>query len=71
MRAGARVTEVPFTVSERTAGWSKMTASIVEEALVRVTWWGLQDRPADRLPGRVLRAVPERVRDGGRSSEVR
>ena len=48
-----------------------MTASIVDEALVRVTWWGLQDRLADRLPGRVPRAVPGRVRDGGRSSEVR
>jgi hypothetical protein len=71
VRAGARVTEVPITFSERTAGRSKMTASIVVEALVRVTWWGLQDRLADRLPGRVPRAVPGRVRDGGRSSEVR
>ncbi|MGY1702347.1 polyprenol monophosphomannose synthase [Geodermatophilus sp. SYSU D00766] len=71
VRAGARVTEVPITFSEREFGRSKMTASIVEEALVRVTWWGLQDRLADRLPGRVRRAVPGRVRDGGRSSEAR
>ncbi len=71
VRAGARVTELPITFSERTAGRSKMTASIVEEALVRVTWWGLQDRLADRLPGRVPRTVPGRVHDGGRSSEVR
>ena len=70
-RAGARVAEVPITFSERRFGRSKMTASIVEEALVRVTWWGLQDRLADRLPDRVSRAVPGRVRDGGRSSEVR
>ena len=63
--------EVPITFTERTSGRSKMTASIVREALVRVTWWGLQDRLADRLPGRVPRAVPGRVRDGGRSSAVR
>ena len=33
-----------------------MSRSIVGEALVRVTVWGLQDRLADWLPGRV--AVP-------------
>ncbi|MEX5720228.1 polyprenol monophosphomannose synthase [Geodermatophilus maliterrae] len=70
-RSGARVVEVPITFTERAFGRSKMTASIVGEALVRVTWWGLQDRLADRLPGRVRRAVPGRVRDGGRSSAVR
>ncbi|MGR7027311.1 polyprenol monophosphomannose synthase [Geodermatophilus sp. URMC 62] len=70
-RSGARVVEVPITFTERAYGRSKMTASIVEEALVRVTWWGLQDRLADRLPGLVPRAVPGRVRDGGRSSAVR
>jgi dolichol-phosphate mannosyltransferase len=31
--------------------------------LVRVTVWGLQDRLADWLPGRVRRPVP--ARDGG------
>ena len=30
-----------------------MSGSIVREALVRVTVWGLQDRLADWLPGRV------------------
>ncbi len=70
-RSGARVAEVPITFTERAFGRSKMTASIVGEALVRVTWWGLQDRLADRLPGRVPRAVPGRVRGGGRSSAVR
>jgi dolichol-phosphate mannosyltransferase len=60
VRAGARVAEVPITFSERTAGRSKMSGSIVREALVRVTVWGLQDRLADWLPGRVRRPVAER-----------
>ena len=46
-------------------GRSKMSGSIVGEALVRVTVWGLQDRLADWLPGRVARPVPARARDGG------
>jgi len=64
VRAGARVTEVPITFSERAFGRSKMSGSIVGEALVRVTMWGLQDRLADWLPGLVRRPVPERTRDG-------
>jgi dolichol-phosphate mannosyltransferase len=70
-REGARVVEVPITFSEREFGRSKMTPSIVVEALARVTGWGLQDRLADRLPGLIPPPVPGRVRDGGRSSEVR
>jgi glycosyltransferase involved in cell wall biosynthesis len=70
-RAGARVVEVPITFSERTYGRSKMSGSIVREALVRVTLWGIRDRLADRLPGRVPRPVPARVRDGGRSEAAR
>jgi dolichol-phosphate mannosyltransferase len=66
VRAGARVREVPITFTERVSGRSKMTASIVGEALVRVTVWGLQDRLADWLPGRVPRPVPARIRDRGR-----
>jgi dolichol-phosphate mannosyltransferase len=71
VRAGARVVEVPITFTERAFGRSKMSGSIVVEALVRVTWWGLLDRLADRLPSRVRRPVPGRVRDGGRSTRVR
>ena len=62
VRAGARVTEVPITFAERELGRSKMSGSIVREALVRVTVWGLQDRLADWLPGRVSRPVPARAR---------
>jgi dolichol-phosphate mannosyltransferase len=61
VRAGARVSEVPITFTERTFGRSKMSGSIVGEALVRVTAWGLQDRLADWLPGRVRRPVPARA----------
>jgi dolichol-phosphate mannosyltransferase len=66
MRSGARVREVPITFTERTLGRSKMSGSIVREALVRVTVWGLKDRLADWLPGRVSRPVPARTRDRGR-----
>ena len=66
VRAGARVREVPITFSERVFGRSKMSRSIVGEALVRITVWGLQDRLADWLPGRVARPVPARTRFRGR-----
>jgi dolichol-phosphate mannosyltransferase len=62
-RAGARVVEVPITFTERAVGRSKMSSSIVGEALARVTWWGVRDRLADRLPGRVSHLVPALVRD--------
>jgi glycosyltransferase involved in cell wall biosynthesis len=62
-RDGARVVEVPITFAERTYGRSKMSGSIVREALVRVTVWGIRDRLADRLPGRIARPVPGRAED--------
>jgi dolichol-phosphate mannosyltransferase len=71
VRSGARVTEVPITFSERTAGRSKMSGSIVGEALARVTWWGIADRLADWLPGRVRRPVPGRARSGRRPTVLR
>jgi dolichol-phosphate mannosyltransferase len=70
-REGARIVEVPIVFTERVYGRSKMSGSIVAEALVRVTMWGIRDRLADRLPNLVRRPVPGGVRDGGRSSEVR
>jgi dolichol-phosphate mannosyltransferase len=70
-RAGARVVEVPITFTERAVGRSKMSGSIVGEALARVTWWGVRDRLADRLPGRVRRQVPGREGHGRRSEVLR
>ena len=65
VRAGARVVEVPITFTERAVGRSKMSRSIVTEALARVTWWGVRDRLADWLPGRVPRLVPGRAAPNG------
>ncbi|NEK85783.1 polyprenol monophosphomannose synthase [Blastococcus saxobsidens] len=56
-RAGARITEVPITFTERAYGRSKMSSSIVGEAWARVTVWGVQDRLAGWLPGRVAPPV--------------
>ena len=43
-RAGYRVVEVPITFTEREVGTSKMSRSIVTEALWRVAVWGLTSR---------------------------
>jgi dolichol-phosphate mannosyltransferase len=40
--AGLSVGEVPITFTDRVAGRSKMSGSIVVEAMARVTGWGLQ-----------------------------
>jgi dolichol-phosphate mannosyltransferase len=44
VRAGANVVEVPITFVDRTLGKSKMNVSIIAEALLLVTWWGIRDR---------------------------
>ncbi len=44
IEAGFTVTEVPITFVERENGQSKMNGSIVREALLRVTKWGLRRR---------------------------
>jgi dolichol-phosphate mannosyltransferase len=56
---GARITEVPISFVDRTAGVSKMSSFIVVEALLLVTWWGLGRlvRGAVRL-GRGARSLP-------------
>jgi dolichol-phosphate mannosyltransferase len=51
VRAGFTVAEVPITFTERELGRSKMTSSIVREALWRVTVWGVRHRMA-QLRGR-------------------
>ncbi|AXI80771.1 polyprenol monophosphomannose synthase [Peterkaempfera bronchialis] len=49
VRAGFTVVEVPITFIERELGASKMSRTIVVEALVRVTGWGVRNR-LGRLP---------------------
>jgi dolichol-phosphate mannosyltransferase len=44
IQAGGRVEEVPITFVERELGVSKMSGSIIREALVKVTIWGAQRR---------------------------
>jgi len=44
VRAGFTIVEVPITFTEREIGQSKMSGSIVREALLRVTQWGLRHR---------------------------
>lgn len=48
--AGFRITEVPITFVERVAGASKISRTIVFEAMVRVVAWGVRCLPA-RLRG--------------------
>jgi dolichol-phosphate mannosyltransferase len=43
-RGGFRVSEVPITFTERTAGASKMSGAVVREALWRITAWAVRDR---------------------------
>jgi len=50
-KAGLRIREVPIQFDERTAGESKMNLSIVVEAVIRVTLWGLMNLPR-RVVGR-------------------
>jgi dolichol-phosphate mannosyltransferase len=47
-RAGARIVEVPISFGTREAGESKMSGSIVVEALWMVTWWAFRDRVLHR-----------------------
>jgi dolichol-phosphate mannosyltransferase len=54
-KSGCRLVEVPITFAERERGQSKMSSSIVREALWRVTVWGAQSHLASlrrRLRGR-------------------
>lgn len=51
LRGGFEVAEVPITFAQREHGESKMSASMVQEALWRVTGWGLRNR-LERLTGR-------------------
>ncbi len=41
---GGRIVEVPISFSDRLRGKSKMSGTIVLEALILVTWWAVRDR---------------------------
>jgi dolichol-phosphate mannosyltransferase len=57
-QAGAQITEVPIKFVDRVAGESKMSGTIVVEALLLVAYWGLGRllRAADRQGRRLLAA---------------
>jgi dolichol-phosphate mannosyltransferase len=53
LRAGMAVVETPITFVERASGTSKMSKTIIAEALWRITRWGItsrQEPQADPLP---------------------
>ena len=52
MLHGAKVVEVPIKFVDRTLGESKMSAAIIGEALMLVSWWAIRDRvlPHRRRP---------------------
>jgi dolichol-phosphate mannosyltransferase len=51
LQAGLTVAEIPITFIERARGTSKMSNTIIGEALWRVTQWGIAAR-ARKHPGR-------------------
>jgi dolichol-phosphate mannosyltransferase len=53
-RSGRRLEEVPITFTDRVRGYSKMSAYVMAEELLLVTWWGVRDRAKD-LVGRLRR----------------
>ena len=58
------MTEVPITFTEREIGTSKMSGSIVREALLKVTAWGARHR-ARQLTGLVTRKPADSTPRGG------
>lgn len=61
--AGLRVVEVPIDFKEREVGTSKMSGSIVREALLKVTAWGFRERM--RKAGRQRIRTTKAKRDQG------
>src|SRR5207302_8601266 len=57
-RAVGILAEVPIEFRDRTLGRSKMSSRIVVEALMLVTWWGLQGRLRARSRSRLRRRDP-------------
>jgi glycosyltransferase involved in cell wall biosynthesis len=57
IQSGLIAAEVPITFTEREIGYSKMSGSIVREALLKVTVWGMKNRYA-KLKNLVSRKKP-------------
>jgi dolichol-phosphate mannosyltransferase len=55
VQAGFKIVEVPITFTERSIGASKMSGNIVQEALLKVTKWGLKHRFA-QLKGLIIKS---------------
>lgn len=66
VHAGMTADEVPIDFREREHGVSKMSGSIVREALLRVTIWGLQDRRHRLGRHRLAATSPSRRRTAER-----
>ncbi|MFP5346212.1 MAG: polyprenol monophosphomannose synthase [Actinomycetes bacterium] len=64
---GLRVVEVPILFTEREHGRSKMSGSVIREALLRVTLWGLQDLGRVWSTGRAVDARRAGVPTGTRA----
>ncbi len=43
-RWGARTVELPITFTDRARGQSKMSAGVIAEEMLLMTWWGIRDR---------------------------
>jgi dolichol-phosphate mannosyltransferase len=54
-KLGGRITELPITFRDRQRGTSKMSGSIIVEAMSLVTWWALRDRVFARFTRRTIR----------------
>jgi dolichol-phosphate mannosyltransferase len=68
LQAGLTVAEIPITFIERARGTSKMSSTIIREALWRVTQWGIAERarrhrsrkPVEERPAEEQRAEGQR-----------
>ena len=76
VQAGFRVREVPITFTERVHGQVEDEPRIVAEALLRVTWWGVEHRAqrirrtASRLRARLSRPGAATTRTHGRAARI-
>jgi len=50
---GGKIVEIPIKFVDRVRGTSKMSSSIIVEAMALVTWWGIRDRVTRRKPSAV------------------